>query len=102
LANPPTVIEKRNLWIHGAVVLAIAVGWLAILETHPDRDGFQGLSDGLLVFITAGLAFVYVVASSLAIVLLRNMRFGAIVVHGTCVVALGMASRLLFAVRAAP
>jgi hypothetical protein len=90
-------VQRLNWSIHGAALLVVAAGWLAIAATHPDRPGLSGLGDGLLVFLTAALALGYAVLSSVALLVLRNIRHGALIVHGASVAACGLALATLFA-----
>ena len=93
-----TDVQGLNWRIHRTALLVVAAGWLAIAATHPQHDGLSGLGDGLLVFLTAALALGYAVVSSVALLVLRTTRHGALIVHGASIAAGVLAVGAMFAI----
>lgn len=83
-----TRVATLNWRIHTSVIFVIGIAWLAIVYTHPERSGFRGLNDGLLVFLSGAAALGYTVLTSFAMLLAARKRFGALIVHGMMFVGL--------------
>ena len=88
---------KRNWTIHSIATALVAAGWIAIVVAHPDRDGLAGLGNAIVVAITGMLALVYTLATSLGVFLVRDRRWGAVMVHGSALIGIVGAFGLMLA-----
>jgi hypothetical protein len=88
-------VASQNWNVHAGALAVVGLAWLAIFWTHPDRQGLNGLGDGLLVFVSGAIALGYAVLSSVAMLLLQRRPRAAWMVHGgTVVVTMGTLAAL--------
>ena len=90
---------RENWNVHAGALAVVGLAWLAILWTHPDRQGLTGFGDGLLVFLSGAIALGYAVLSSVAMLLIQRRRRAAWMVHGGTVVVTAGTLAAMFMVR---